>query len=244
MRDLTDFYRGKAWRELRQRLIIERQNDKGELLCEHCHKPIVNMSACIGHHKEPITESNVNEWAVALNPDNVSLVHARCHNEIHERYGFAPVRKVYIVYGSACSGKTSYVNNNKRDGDLIIDLDNIYQALTGDERYINNQKIKPVVFAVREAIYDQIKMRVGMWRTAWVIGSFPFQRDRENLCQYLGAETIFIQATKEECLQRLENDKSRENVREQWAEYINEWFEDFQADEDFIPRECSADFIF
>ena len=230
MKELSDFYRCQAWRQLRQNLILERQDELGFVMCEHCGKPITNLSACVGHHIEPLTLENVNDWNIALNPENVALVHIPCHNEIHNRFGIKWDRKVYLVYGSALSGKTTFVNNNKTDGDLILDLDSIYQALSGDLRYKKPNQIKPIVFAVRDTILEQIKMRSGSWRNAWVIGTFPYQRDRNNLIERLGAESILIEATKEECLQRLYEDETRQLVRKEWTEYINEWFEDYQTD--------------
>lgn len=227
---LTDFYRGKDWRTLRANLIVERQNDQGLVICEHCNKPIINLSACVGHHKEPITPENVKVWEIALNPENVALVHISCHNEIHNRFGIKWDRKVYLVYGSPLSGKTSFVMENKTDGDLILDIDSIYQALSGDYRYKKSNQIKDIVFAVRNTIYEQIQMRAGSWRNAWIVGTFPYMRDRETLIERLSAETIFIQATQEECLQRLYQDETRTNVVQEWTEYIKDWFAEYQAD--------------
>lgn len=230
MKELSDFYRSSEWRKLRQNLIMERQDELGFVLCEHCGKPIVNLSACVGHHKTPLSLENVHDWNIALNPENVALVHIPCHNEIHNRFGIKWERKVYLVYGSALSGKTTFVNENKTDGDLILDLDNIYQALSGDLRYKKPNQIKPIVFAVRDTILQQIKMRVGSWRNAWIIGTYPFARDRYNLIESLGAESILIESTKEQCLERLYQDETRQLVINEWQEFINEWFEDYQAD--------------
>lgn len=227
---LSDFYRSQKWRQLRNRLIQKRQNKYGEVICEYCNNPIYKLNACIGHHVIPITPENVGDYSISLNPDNIQLVHASCHNDIHNRYGISWERKVYIVYGSACSGKSSFVNENKTDGDLILDLDNIYQMLSNERRYKKVNQIKPIVFAVRETILEQIKMRSGTWRNAWVIGSLPYARDRQTLAERLNAETIFIDATQEECYERLENDPERQAVYEEWRQYIDEWFECYQAD--------------
>lgn len=238
---LTDFYRGTQWRALRKRLMLERVSDDGVLYCEYCHKPITQSNSCIGHHKIPLTVDNVNEWNIALNPENVQLVHSRCHNLIHEKLGLLQ-QKVYIVYGSPCSGKTYYVNNEKGNKDLVFDLDNIWQALTGNERYKKVDVLKPIIFAVKDTIYNSIQFRQGQWQNAWVIGTLPFIKDRELLCQRLGAELIYIKATKEQCLKNLENDEKRKDVYSEWSEYITEWFEDFQQGENDF--EINSDEVF
>ena len=232
---LTDFYRGNAWRQLRKRLMLERVKADGVLYCEYCNKPIVKASGCIGHHIEPITADNVHNWDIALNPENVQLVHAKCHNYIHEKLGLW-TQKVYIVYGAACSGKTSYVKQNKGLNDLVIDLDNIFECITLEKRYVKPDSLKAAAFAVREALYNTIQTRCGNWRTAWVIGSLPYNKDRELLAQRLGAEIVFINADKQTCLERAaDNERPKE-----WAEYIAEWFEDYQAGENDIEVNTSG----
>lgn len=228
--NLYSFYRSSEWIKFRKRFIAERLERDGVLLDEVTQKPIVNTRDIVLHHIKPLDEKNVFDYSISLNPDNIMLVTHRTHNDIHNRYGITWERKVYIVYGSACSGKSSFVNENKTDGDLILDLDNIYQMLSNERRYKKVNQIKPIVFAVRETILEQIKMRCGSWRNAWVIGSLPYARDRQTLAERLNAETIFIDATQEECYERLENDPERQAVYEEWRQYIDEWFECYQAD--------------
>ena len=48
---LNNFYKSKEWIDLLELLKLERVTSDGELLCEHCHKPIVKKYDCIGHHR-------------------------------------------------------------------------------------------------------------------------------------------------------------------------------------------------
>ena len=50
MYTLSNFYKSKEWLDLLQVLKLERLVN-GELICEHCHKPIYKKYDCIGHHK-------------------------------------------------------------------------------------------------------------------------------------------------------------------------------------------------
>ena len=48
--------------------------------------------------------------------------------------------------------------------------------------------------------------------------------ERTNLANKFGAEIINVEATREECLERLERDKDRVEVKDEWREYIDKFF--------------------
>lgn len=215
---LENFYKSAEWLRLRSALMLERVNERGELLCARCGKPILKPYDCIGHHVIELTEDNVNDYRISLNPELIELIHHRCHNMEHGRFeGFK--RSVYVVYGSPCSGKTTWVHNNAMPDDLILDLDSIWEALCCSDRYHKPNRIKPVVFAVRDSILEQIKLRNGTWRNAYVLGGYPLRTDRDRLCDQLRAEAIFIDEPREVCLSRAKN--------EEWKGYVNDWFDSF-----------------
>ena len=140
-----ELYKTKEWEKLKELLMLERVNDKGEIICEHCHKPIVKKYDCIGHHKIALTNDNVNDVSITLNPDNVALVHFKCHNEIENRFGFN-VRTVYLVHGAICSGKSSWVKEQAGKNDLIVDMDSIWECISNNPRYVKPPTLKQNVF--------------------------------------------------------------------------------------------------
>lgn len=217
--DLQSFYKSDAWENLRRVLMFERVNDDGDLICEHCHKPIVRAYDCIGHHKIELTESNVNDAMIALNPDNIALVHHKCHNKIHERFGNEWRRRVYIVYGSPCSGKTTWVHENAGSNDIILDMDSIWECISINDKTCKSNRLKQNVFGIRDCIMDQIRMRVGKWQNAFVIGGYPSKYERERLADVLGAEMVFIDTDRDTCVSRAPNDE--------WIRFIEDWFDDF-----------------
>lgn len=215
---LDTFYKTKQWIGLVSRLKIERVNDNGELICEHCGRPITKKYDCIGHHMIELDETNVNDYNISLNPDNIMLIHFKCHNIIHQRFdGFK--QNVYLVYGSPCSGKTTWVKDVANDDDLILDIDSIWESVCTSDKYHKPKRLKANVFGIRDCLLDQIKTRKGMWRNAFVIGGYPLASDRERMCNLLGAKPIFIEATEQECLARA--------INEDWKDYIFEWFESY-----------------
>lgn len=213
---LENFYQSKTWTKFRDVLISERVDDNGQIFCAKCGQPIYKRYDIIAHHITPLTEDNVNDCNVSLNPDNIELIHFKCHNLEHQRYdGFR--QYVYLVYGSPCSGKSTYVQENAFDDDLILDIDAIWESVCKSDRYHKPNRLKPVVFAIRDCIIQQIKTRNGMWKNAYIVGGYPLRSDRDRLCELLRATPIFIDASKEECMARAKTDE--------WKEYIAEWFD-------------------
>ena len=208
---------------------MERVNPKdGILYDEHNGQPLLRSYDIVAHHKIPITMQNVNDYSISLNPENIMLVSHRSHNEIHARYGFMTMKKVYYVYGAPCSGKSTFVMQSKGNSDLVIDIDRIWQAVTGGALYEKPDALKAPVFAVRDTLLDMVKTRTGKWERAWIIEGGALKGDRERRTAALGAESIYIDTDKETCLARLASDEKRIHVFTQWQGYIEQWFSTYQ----------------
>ena len=225
MHTLYSFYRSKEWERLLKimKQNPDRQDADGNIICARCGKPIVRAYDMIGHHKIELTDENVNDYSISLNPENIEFLHHRCHNLVHDRFGYQKTRQVFLVYGAPLSGKTTWVNENRMPGDLIIDMDSIWQCISGEPRYIKPNRLKNIAFRVRDTLIDSVKYRAGKWFNAYVIGGYAMQAERERLCDELQAREIFIECSKGECLNRLEHDDKRNH--DEWREYIERWFE-------------------
>ena len=225
---LDNFYQSKQWIALMQQLRLQRVNTDGLLLCEHCGRQITKASDCRGQHVIELTDRNVNDVTISLNPDNIMIVHHKCHNKIHHKLSMTDRRTVYVVYGAPCSGKTSFVRNNMEQGDLIIDIDSIWKCISGCERYTKPARLNSNVFTLRDNLIEQVRYRVGKWLTAWIIGGYPLTAERERLCKSLGAREIFVDTPRDECLRRL-HDAAANDGRDvdEWTRYISDWFEKY-----------------
>lgn len=222
---LSNFYTSKKWIDLVTCLRHERVNNEGLLICEHCGKPIVNKYDCIGHHVIELTEENYQDANISLNPDNIMLIHHKCHNKIHDRLGLSYIKQVFLVYGSPLSGKSTYVRECMNYGDIVVDMDNIWQCISGQDKYVKPKRLTQNVFAIRDSLIDMIRVRCGNWLNAYIIGGYPLISERERLIKLLGAREIFIDTPKEECLRRLLQDESRD--KEEWTKYIENWWEKY-----------------
>ena len=224
----AEFYRSKAWEKLIATLKLERLDADGNIICAYCGRPIVRKYDCIAHHRIELTDDNVNDPTISLNPDNIDLIHFKCHNQIHQRFG-GFCQRVYLVYGSPCSGKTSWVDEVANGDDLILDVDRIWDAVCNDGRYrkVNGKsgrphRLKANVFGIRDTLIEQIRIRKGMWRNAYIIGGYPLRTDRDRICDMLNATPVYISATIDECLERADRERPKE-----WKEYIRNWFDDY-----------------
>ncbi len=219
---IQDFYKSEKWRKFRQHLISERMVN-GVNLCEHCGKPILSSEDIHAHHIKELTEENVSDALVSLNPENVMLVHRKCHNEIHSRFCGAIQHKVFVIYGCYCSGKEEYVKQIAKQNDLIISLDKLYEALSTAPKYTNKKGFSQIVFKLRDVLLDCIRTRTGGWGNAYIIEALPLKAKREQMCRVFRATPIYIEATKDQCKQR-RKDEGRPSVID---DYIDEWFDDF-----------------
>ena len=219
---LESFYRSKEWETFRQVVIAERTKEDGFIYDEETGKPIVNAYDLILHHKIFLTEENVNDATIALNPENIEVVSHKTHNILHERLGMAR-REVFLVYGPPLAGKTTWVMENKGKGDLVVDIDSIWEAVTGLPRYEKPQRLRAVVFRIRDELLDMAKHRFGKWSKAYIIGGYAATGERERILAEMGATPIFIDASFDECISRLEKCNDGRNT-EEWYEYIANWF--------------------
>lgn len=210
------FYTSKPWRDLSFALKIKKGGK-----CERCGETLLDWSMLIGHHKIPLTESNIDNPNITLNPNNIEIICHKCHDKEHHRFGNS--RQVYIVWGSPLSGKSTMVRDLIQYGDIVLDMDEIWQAITMQDKYIKPEPCRFNVFRLRDSLLDQIKTRYGQWYCAYIIGGYPDKYERERLSQSLGAELIYCESTQQECL-----DRRRESKKpEAWDKYITDWWDEY-----------------
>ena len=194
--------------------------------CERCGKDFSDdTSQLIAHHKEHLTDETLKDPAVAVNPENIEIVCQKCHAHYHAERGFTKRKQVFIVYGPPLAGKTTYVRQNMVPGDLVVDLDAIRAALSFQPVYSATPPLTRISFAVRDFLYDQVRIRSGEWSTAWIIAGLPRKDERDRLAARLGASLVLIEATAAECHDRLF--KSDDGRYPEWDTYIDQWFKDY-----------------
>lgn len=99
-------------------------------------------------------------------------------------------RRVTLVTGPPCAGKTTYAQTHAQLGDIIADRDHIAQELGA----ISLHNHLPVIAShaehiMRTRLTDIAEMTTG---TAWVIRSAPDPVERETLATWLQADQVLV----------------------------------------------------
>jgi len=199
-------------------------------VCSRCHRIIANTIELIGHHETELTPENVQDYNVSLNPEKISLVCRDCHDREHKRFGYEYTgRQVYLVYGPPLSGKSTYVQQNKGRGDIVIDLNLLYASITMLPDYDKPDALLPIVRSLQNQLLDSIRTRYGKWHNAWIVGGYADKHQREQTIAETGAEVVYCDAMADECLSRLRMDERLRYRQDEYEGYIHTWFERYRA---------------
>lgn len=138
--------------------------------------------------------------------------------------------KIKIVYGAPCSGKSTYVKEHAGEHDLIWDFDKLLAACTNRAGQSSEQHpMANFVIDLRKMIIDAAQSRPSIENlyitTLWVSDKILSE------VEGLDFEKIFVEATKEECFERLANDSARSD-KGGWKKLINGWFSQHGNTED------------
>lgn len=168
MLTLKKFYRTDLWLNFRKQFIADRLARDGELRDDYTGQVLLGGDAIL-HHKVFLTEDNVNDFSISLNPDNIALVSHETHQRIHDKFN-CNERKIYITTEQ---NKQGYF-------DLVISWQKLFKALGGNERAKLN------TYKVYDLLLDNLRTNYGKWNTALVIAKNEIELKR--LQRLLGAE--------------------------------------------------------
>lgn len=102
-----------------------------------------------------------------------------------------------IVTGPPCSGKTTYIQEHAKSGDVIVDFDAIAQALGSPVAHGHTGHIWKVAIEARDtAIATAITCHHNR-ATVWIIDSKPTQAARQRYIKH-GAKIVDLTASAEE----------------------------------------------
>ena len=241
--DGKKFYQSSAWRKCRAEYIKNRQLIDGGM-CEVClHRLGEEL-----HHEEKLNSDNKDDKSISLNHDNLKWVCRECHfRSKDDNFGrfnsqlktvtgayfdtcdsdslVLKEQKRILVYGSPFSGKSDYVKKRMTNGDFVINIESLFEALGGD-RYNFPQSLFENVCDVRDFIYDKISRGEINARTIWIIESLPEKKRRDNRAKQLGAELVFVNKTRYECIERVWKSKKCRD-KDKYLRYVSQWFEKY-----------------
>lgn len=208
------------------------RNDEG--FCRRCGK----MAQCVDHII-PIAEGGTDDR------HNLQALCNQCHSKKTRREQMRYAEKnnppegmpsqkigggvpiVYLVCGPPGSGKTTYCLEHMREGDVVVDMDAIAQALMGNGGGWRSDAVLHIALAMKEQAIQSIPTS-GV-PCAWVIDMGARREDREGMAASLNAEIIILDVEASTCMERIKNDPPRKNMPRDWGPLVEKWWMDYDA---------------
>ena len=105
---------------------------------------------------------------------------------------------IHVVCGAPCSGKTTYVNQHAKAGELVIDADKIAEAIGSGTEHQATGACLSAALAARKTLIDYA-MSTGA--SAWIIHTKPSD---SQLAEYRknGADVVVLDPGIDICKQR------------------------------------------
>ena len=135
-----------------------------------------------------------------------------------------PAIPLIVVCGPPGSGKSTYVDTNKKHNDLVIDLDMIISTLTGQPIHHNiDTSNMDKALRIRNKMLSNLADSKCSYDRAWLIVSAGQPKLRMFWNQY-ASEMVVLNPGVDECIMRIEADNTRlDKVKEIGIERAKLW---------------------
>lgn len=107
-----------------------------------------------------------------------------------------------VITGPPCAGKTTYLRQHARPGDITVDFDAIAQALGSPSAHDHDQRLREIAAAAWSAAVDRAVTRYPGLQ-GWIIDSRP-TRQRQAAYQRAGARFVDLRPDAAELHRRAE----------------------------------------
>ena len=136
-----------------------------------------------------------------------------------------------IVTGPPGSGKTTWVNEHKQPGEIVLDLDAIKAALLGEEHFHSqvDSAMVDILQDIRNVVYHNLS-RNALSQKAYIITTEADAVELKVLGETLNADIKVMDTDKETCKARVAADSTR-TEKTVFYRLIDEWFEKWEGGE-------------
>lgn len=105
-----------------------------------------------------------------------------------------------IVMGAPCSGKSTYVREHAKPGDIVIDFDVLAQALGSPDPHDHPRHIRMVAIDMRRTAITSAIQQHQHGHTVWIVDINP--GERMTAYQRAGARFVTMEASRAELHER------------------------------------------
>lgn len=191
--DYIKFYHSAAWKHIREQVVL-----RDNFQCQRC-----GLEATLVDHIIPSSE----DWDSRQDMDNLEALCKECHyfktrrEDAKHKKGIRREMNITVVSGYPASGKTTYVQENKTDHDLIFDYDYLMSSLSGLPLHESNINVHDYVELFYELILRKLKAEK-TFENVWIIRTFP-DRKLDTLLVNREVHHVFIDTDKDICRERI-----------------------------------------
>ncbi len=160
--------------------------------------------------------------------DNWQGLCAPCHGRKSYKESIVGYKtQVTFITGPPSSGKTTWVKSQMRRGDLIIDLDDIFMALSCLDRYDKPDRLWTFVNVAKEAILERL-IKPSRVPRAWIISTAPDMATRQQMRIKYAARVVVMETPAEVCVKRMLEDESRPaEYSERMISLVDRWWKKY-----------------
>ena len=130
------------------------------------------------------------------------------------------------MVGPSGAGKTTWVREQVQRGDLVLDLDDIFTALSFLPRYDKPQVLLPFVFEARDAVLNRLHLASEVGQSYLITSSIEQAMKWRQHHPYARLKLMAVDA--DECIRRLREEGRRD--LERFERLIHEWWDKWGAD--------------
>lgn len=209
------FYGKQAWRKASESYRAKHP------LCQRCKAQGRTREAELVHHIEPIQDGGAK-----YDESNLEALCSSCHRKVHDpRYE----TDVTLICGPSGSGKSRYVRERRKVGDLVVDLDLLWQALGMLDPYEKPDELLDPVLRTRDHLIRYIAGANTVDR-AWFIATAPQADKRQKLADQLDADEVIVLHTPlDTCERRIRDDDRRPEHRKQgYVSLARHWWDEYE----------------
>lgn len=160
-----DLYSTNTWRKVRL-TVLERDAYLCQIRGTNCTTTATEVD-----HIVPISKGGAK-----YDPANLRASCHKCNNSRIDRRRQETWRTagchITLVMGPPAAGKSTYVRQHARAGDLIVDYDAIAESL-GADPHQRGQALHPAINAARNAILRALRAGTTGASRAWIISAHP-----------------------------------------------------------------------